>query len=190
MIVGNPFIGSEISGFFTSRVGGYKNKNSMYILLCFYIFAVGTFTPAPFLNVWWHFLICAGLFQIFGSAVLPALAGIMNGSIAPESKASSSIITSFFSAIFASVPAPIIYGLVNDKMKDYDTHFCMKMFMVYGYIGVFMVILAICFRKDKGEELLEKTETKVGPEATEDIHIKFDKKEKEGEEGTELKENN
>ena len=190
MIVGNPFIGSEISGFFTSLVGGYKNKKSMYILLCFYIFAVLTFTPAPFVNVWWHFLICAGLFQVFGSAVLPALAGIMNGSIPAEAKGSSSIITSFFSAIFAAVPAPIVYGLVNDKMKDYDTHFCMKMFMAYGYFGVFMVLLAICLRKDKGEPLLDKAETKVGPEATEDIHIHFDKKEKEGEKGTELQEDN
>ena len=51
-----------------------------------------------------------------------------------------------------------------------------------------MVLLAICLRKDKGEPLLDKAETKVGPEATEDIHIHFDKKEKEGENGTELQE--
>ena len=98
------------------------------------------------------------------------------------------MINSFFSAIFATVPAPIIYGLVNDKMKDYDTHFCMKMFMAYGWLGVLMVLLAICFKKDSGEPLLDKKETKVGAEATEDINLKFDKKEKDNEEGTEMNE--
>ena len=188
MIVCNPFIGAEISGFFTSRVGGYKSKNSLYMLLMFYIMAVGLFTPGPFCTVWWHFLIFAGLFQVFGSAVLPSIGGIMNGAILESQKGSSSMINSFFSAIFATVPAPIIYGLVNDKMKDYDTHFCMKMFMAYGWLGVVMVCLAICFKKDSGEPLLDKKETKVGAEATEDINIKFDKKDKENEEGTEMKE--
>ena len=188
MIVCNPFIGAEISGFFTSRVGGYKSKNSLYMLLMFYIMAVGLFTPGPFCTVWWHFLIFAGLFQVFGSAVLPSIGGIMNGAILESQKGSSSMINSFFSAIFATVPAPIIYGLVNDKMKDYDTHFCMKMFMAYGWLGVLMVLLAICFKKDSGEPLLDKKETKVGAEATEDINLKFDKKEKDNEEGTEMNE--
>ena len=191
MIVLNPFIGSEISFYFTNKVGGYKSKNSMYILLIFYIFAILIFTPAPYCEVWWKFLYFAGLFQIFGSAVLPSISGIMNGSIPEELKGSSSIITSFFSAIFASVPAPIIYGLVNDVMKDYDKHYCMKMFMKYGYIGIFFVALSILLRKDYREELLAKINTgkqdKVGAEANEDINVNFQKNEEE-KKGTELRE--
>ena len=179
MIVLNPFIGSEISFYFTNKVGGYNSKNSMYILLLFYIFAILTFTPAPYCEVWWKFLYFSGLFQIFGSAVLPSINGIMNGSIPEELKVSSSIITSFFSAIFASVPAPIIYGLVNDVMKDYDKHYCMKMFMKYGYIGILFVGVAILLRKDYREELLGKrnkeNEEKVGAEASEDINVEFKK---------------
>jgi MFS family permease len=203
MIIFNPLIGSQIGGKCTSAVGGYKDKNSMWMLFAFYLFAVLIFTPITWTNTWWVFLILVSLFQVAGSAVLPSIAGIMNSCIDSKDKTKASWVIAVLSSFMGSLPAGVTYGLINDFWKEYDKKFPMKCFVTYGYIGLCEILIAICFRykyesgqekeEDKKEELFvsEKDKEKekhkaVGIDAINDVHIPMEVDKTELDEGAEL----
>lgn len=196
MIIINPFIGSKIGGKLTSLVGGYKDKRCIIVIFFLQLFALICFTPGPYFETWWKFLISASLFQIFGSAVLSPIGSIATAAVNPKLKHRCAPIINVVNVGLGSLPGPPIYGLLIERFKEYDKHFAMKFFMKYGYTSLIWITIAGIFKyryesqKTDKEKLLDNKEEKhEEPEiklehGTDDliIDLKVDKSKKEGQE--------
>lgn len=163
MIVTFPFIGSFLGSYASAAVGGYGNKHSLVIVLIFNLISCLVFAPSFYVDQWYGFLVCCSLFQICGSAVLPTLNGIILSSIPGHLKAKGFAIANVVSLLFGSAPSPIIYGFINDKYKIIDKRFCMKAFVIYSFIGLIWIIIAVIFRyraeeKDQKKELFTQVQ--------------------------------
>lgn len=179
LILLGPFIGSFIGSYFTKRVGGYEKKESVLIILVFNIISVISITPMPFMDKWWAFMLCCTGYQLCGSATLPSLNQIIMTSVPSRLKAKAYAIANVVSTFCGSVPSPVVYGLVNDKMKSVDKKFCMKMFTCYSYVGLLWILLATYFRyqqdkKDSKKEPFQSNEQKQEMKARGDFNADDD----------------
>lgn len=203
MICCLPFSGSFLGGYASKAVGGYANKHSLVVVIIFNLVACLLLSPMPFMNEWYGFLACCAAFQLGGSAVLPTLNGIILSSIPTQLKAKGYAIANVASILVGSVPAPTIYGLLNDKYKNIDKRFCMKAFTCYSFVGLFWMLIALIFRyrvDDKGskkepfkndskEEPHFKVAIMTGENHDLDVQMEINKDPEEDEEsGMELKE--
>lgn len=146
MICCLPFCGSFFGSYAADAVGGYSNKHSLVIVFIIYLFAALLFAPVSYMTEWYSFLGCCAAFLVCGSAVLPSLNGIILSSIPARLKAKGYSIANVAGLLLGSIPSPIIYGLLNDRYKVIDTHFSMKYFSVYAFVGVFWIVCAVISR--------------------------------------------
>lgn len=146
MICCLPLVGSIMGSYASAAVGGYSNKHSLVIVLIFNLVACLCFYPSPYLDKWYGFLACCSLFQICGSAVIPNLNGIILSSIPGQLKAKGFAIANVAGLFLGTLPAPAVYGLLNDEYKSIDNRLSMRYFMIYSFVGLLWIIIAVIFR--------------------------------------------
>ena len=191
MITCNPLLGNLIGGKISGMIGGYKEKKSLYRVLCIQILACIAFTPAPYFEEWWKFCIFASLLQVIGMANVGPIGNIITTSLNSEQKKRSAGVLAVFNVIIGSVPAPPIYGLILDRWGEYNKHCAMIAYKNYLYLSVPLICIAILIRhlrfKNKGEPLVGEEKEKVEfKEPMQEFVDDFKLKTKDGE--TELKE--
>lgn len=169
MIVVGPALGSFIGSYLIALTGGYEKKSALLVILGFNIFATIVLTPLTFMNQWFTFLLCAFGFQVFGSAVIPSLNQIILNTIPTNLRAKGFVIANVISTFFGGVPSPVVYGLINDKWKEYDNRMPMKFFVFLQYVGLLCIIIATLCRYQKKDndmnEPFQKKEEVVKPSA-------------------------
>ena len=124
-IVG-PLGGIVISSFINYWLGGYEHRHSVLILLILHIIASFCGIAIPFVNSLYSFSISVVLYLIFNSALLPILQGLIITSVPSNLKGIAYSIANLVTMLLTSGPAPVIYGIINDKYKS-----------VYPKLGMF-----------------------------------------------------
>ena len=124
-IVG-PLGGIVISSLVNYWLGGYEHRHSVIMLFVLHIIASFCGIAIPLVNSLYPFSISVVLYLIFNSATLPILQGLIITSVSPNLKGTAFSIANLVTMLLTSGPAPVVYGIINDKYKS-----------VYPKLGMF-----------------------------------------------------
>lgn len=161
--VSGPIGGVLASSIVSKFLGGYEHKNSAYVLLALHCITCAFGLFIPFMNMLYPFCIMTTLYLVFSSAALPIVQGIIITSVDTKLKGTAFSLANLVTMLCTSGPAPVLYGIVNDKYKNAFPGMGMLFIMVCACVGiVFIVFLSICryrkmIRDEKVKKLIEKT---------------------------------
>ena len=148
LIVSSPIFGISVGGFLTSKIGGYDNKNSIYvpffssIIVCLCSnFIILTSNKIIFLLLFWVYLFC-------GSIILPVINGIIICSVDKKYAGIASSLSIFFYNIFGRFPGPNIYGFIKDKTFETNKKFAMFILLNFAFISFFSLLISIKFSNE------------------------------------------
>ena len=160
--VSGPIGGVLASSIVSTFLGGYEHKNSSYVLLVLHCITCAFGLFIPFMNMLYPFCIMATLYLVFSSAALPIVQGIIITSVDTKLKGTAFSIANLVTMLCTSGPAPVLYGIVNDKYKNVFQGMGMLFIMGCACVGIlFIVILCVCrywkmIRDEKVKKLMEK----------------------------------
>lgn len=142
-IVG-PLGGIVITSLVNYCLGGYEHRHSVLILFLLHIIASFCGIAIPFVGSLYPFSISVVLYLIFNSAALPILQGLIITSVAPNLKGIAYSIANLVTMLLTSGPAPVVYGIINDKYKTVYPKMGMYATMSCSFVAfVFFVGLII-----------------------------------------------
>jgi MFS family permease len=160
--VSGPIGGVLASSIVSTFLGGYEHKNSSYVLLVLHCITCAFGLFIPFMNMLYPFCIMATLYLVFSSAALPIVQGIIITSVDTKLKGTAFSIANLVTMLCTSGPAPVLYGIVNDKYKNVFQGMGMLFIMGCACVGIlFIIILCVCryrkmIRDEKVKKLMEK----------------------------------
>jgi hypothetical protein len=155
--VTSPTFGVILGGWTISLIGGYESKHSILLCLIYGIFAGLFAIPVTYANGLTGFTIYLWLVLFFGGAIVPAITGIIISTGPLHLRGLANSITSILSNLLGYLPAPFVYGLLNnifEKTNDRLAFFCV---MSYSFLGVIFLSFASYFRYKKFSDKETKT---------------------------------
>ena len=158
----SPTIGVILGGYMVAYLRGYENKK-VYDL-CF-IFSILTFFNAVisiFCRKILYFIIFTWLTLLFGGAIMPILTGIVITSLPQNLRASGNSLQLFIGTLFGYLPAPYVYGAIQDYFNDGGRR---AMFFNMSYFSICVILLG-CSRQIKYH-----TKNIINLEFTEELYI-------------------
>jgi len=156
-----PFLGSMAGAAICECFGGYTKKHSS--LLCF-VFSILTGISAvfiPMVDSLTYFTALLFSFFFFANTMMPILIGISFNCVDKKIKGASYGVNSLMCTFLGNLPAPSVYGFINEKYKDTNKRLAMALNLNYIWVNTILVALNYYFRlKEKTEEeLREEQET-------------------------------
>ena len=133
----SPTLGVILGGYIVNYLQGYEDKRVYN--LCFY-FSIITFINGMFSlysKTIIPFIIFTWIALLFGGAIMPTLTGIVITSLPQHLRASGNSLQLFIGTLFGYLPAPYIYGALEDLFNDGGRK---SMIFNFGYF-IFCVIL-------------------------------------------------
>lgn len=155
-----PATGGSFGGLISTKVGGYENKNSVFVCIIFGILTLIMIFPLAYATTMLIFSICLFFFFFCSSAILPTIVGYIISSVPKEHKGAGSSLNLLITTLLGNLPGPICYGFINDHFKETNPTFAWKCTMFYYFFGFGSILLACSFRyrdlSNKEEEAAEK----------------------------------
>ena len=150
-----PALGSFIGGLLSNKLGGYESHKSIFVCIIFGIWNLLSLIPfslAENLE-----LFSTGLFLFFFrcSAILPTIAGYTITSTPRELKGVGTALDILLTTFLGKLLSPIVYGIVNDYMKEIDPKFAWRISLYYYIVG-FILMMMTCWAKWKNAKDNEK----------------------------------
>ena len=140
----SPTLGVIASGYLVNYLHGYEDKRvydlSFYLSILVFIFAIisiASKNPIFFVTLTWFAL-------FFGGALMPTLTGIIITSLPQHLRASGNSLQLFVGTLFGYLPAPYIYGAIQDFFDDGGKR---SMFFNMAYFSVCVVLLGYSRRQ-------------------------------------------
>ena len=134
----SPTIGVILGGYIVNYLQGYEDKR-VYDL-CFFL-SILTFINAMISILSQKlifFIIFTWITLLFGGAIMPTLTGIVITSLPQHLRASGNSLQLFIGTLFGYLPAPYIYGALQDLFKDGGRK---SMFFNMIYFSVCVILL-------------------------------------------------
>lgn len=144
----SPTIGILVGGTIINRIGGYEKKHaSIFCFICCCL-SVSFIIPIPFFNDLIWFTLFGWLALFFGGALMTPLTGIIITSIPKYLAGSANSFTIFFSNLLGFLPAPVVYGLIEERFeeKNGDERIAMKCCLWYSITSIIFLGIATIFR--------------------------------------------
>lgn len=121
------------------------------------IFASLCAISIPCLNRFDLVIIMLWLLLFFGGSLMPAVTGLMLNSVQKNLSAFAYSTASLFHNLLGYLPAPFVYGYVNQLAGNTDSRNGMIVLMAWSFWGVIGLVLA----KKESDRLLLLLETEV-----------------------------
>ena len=134
----SPTLGVIMGGYIVNYLQGYEDRR--VYSLCFFL-SIMTFINA-ILSILFtkiiSFIIFTWLALLFGGAIMPTLTGIVITSLPQHLRASGNSLQLFIGTLFGYLPAPYVYGAIQDIFKDGGRR---SMFFNMIYLSICVVLL-------------------------------------------------
>ena len=115
----SPTLGVIIAGFIVNKLkDGYSNIKAFDFCYFFAIFTFISGVLSVFFSDIKFFVLSIWIAFFFGGAIMPILTGIIITSLPQHLRASGNSLQLFFGTLFGYLPAPYIYGALQDLFKD------------------------------------------------------------------------
>lgn len=147
-----PILGVIIGGKISDRLGGYTGENAVLFCLVHGALSSAVALPIPFLD---NFYLVAGFLWLlfyFGGGLMPTLTGLMISSIPKPARNMGSSIAQFFMNLLGYLPAPTMYGLVQDISGGKESRWGLVMLMCWSLWGVVFLLLGYYHQQKKINE--------------------------------------
>lgn len=177
-----PATGIVGGGIIVQKSGGYESKHS--ILFCFVFgFCAGLLsilTLTPVTESILGFGITLWLFLFFGGAMVPNMIGILLDSLPTKSlKGAGNSFNLIVSATLGYLPGPYMYSLIMKAFKDTNPRLPFSLCLLYSWVGVLFVSIAMIYRYKKFEEIRLKNKQNI--EIEEEIEMQMQEEEEKNE---------
>lgn len=165
-----PTIGVILGGVITTKViGGYTSSKAIYVCLFMGCLASIDAFPIPFVTKFWEFIVLLWFLLFFGGFMMPNLTGILLNSVPMRERSMAAAISQFFFNGFGYLPAPYLYGLVNEETRVNNaegkniSRYGMIMLMYSSLIGVASLGIAICLNSRSRRNANKLADEAYGP---------------------------
>ena len=156
-----PTLGILMGGFLLQKVGGYENKKASLISVILFSLSLIGCIFFPFCNNIITLSISLWIGFFFGSSLFPILIGIILSCNENEFKASANSMTTFISNVIGHMPAPYIYGVINNKYgKDYPK-FAMKCTVFSMFFCLIFLIFGMVFKYSVNDDQDNEKEMEI-----------------------------
>ena len=153
----SPTLGVLMAGLIVNKLkDGYNNIKAFDLCFIFSIFTCITGIGSAFFSDIIYFIIFVWIAFFFGGAIMPILTGIIITSLPQHLRASGNSLQLFFGNLLGYLPAPYIYGALQDLFKDGGKR---SYFFNQIFLFISMVLLSQSRRlKYEKKEDLENTD--------------------------------
>lgn len=163
-----PTFGTFLGGTVCTLVGGYETVKARFALLVLQIICSIATIALPYMNTLIPFTLIYGSTGLFFSAVLPIITGVILTSAPHKLRATANSVNSFACNLLGQMPAPFIYGLLNQKFGANNPRAAMNMVTMASVIPAGLLVLAVILdlakrKKNVKREPFEKDDDKGEP---------------------------
>ena len=146
VIVVGPLIGMSFGGFVGSFTGGYEKKFSVLVIFIFHLVSSIISVCVVLVDNIYLFNSIMVLFFIFNCAVVPVLTGVILWSMPKNQKGLGNGISSLVTTFLGKFPAPLIYGILQEKYSSSYNKIGMLGLMSTSFLGVIFLGLTTIYR--------------------------------------------
>ena len=156
-----PFTGSMVGAAVCEKVGGYTKRASSLLCCGFSILTGICAVLIPMTNDMMVFTVELFLFFFFANCMMPILIGISFNCVDKKLKGASYGVNSLMCTFLGNLPAPSVYGFINDIYKDTNPKMAMACNLNYIWVNTILIALNFHFRKGENTEVKEVEETEL-----------------------------
>ena len=155
-----PFTGSMVGAAVCEHFGGYKKRISSLLCCGFSILTGFCAVLIPMTSDMMVFTIELFLFFFFANCMMPILIGISFNCVDRKLIGASFGVNSLMCTFLGNLPAPFVYGFINDLYKETNKRMAMACNLNYIWVNTILMAMNFYFRKGENpeEELIKKDE--------------------------------
>ena len=155
-----PFTGSMVGAAVCEHFGGYKKRISSLLCCGFSILTGFCAVLIPMTSDMMVFTVELFLFFFFANCMMPILIGISFNCVDKKLKGASYGVNSLMCTFLGNLPAPSVYGFINDMYKETNRRMAMACNLNYIWVNTILIALNYFFRKRENPEveLIKKDE--------------------------------
>ena len=156
-----PFTGSMVGAAVCEKVGGYTKRASSLLCCGFSVLTGICAVLIPMTNDMMVFTVELFLFFFFANCMMPILIGISFNCVDKKLKGASYGVNSLMCTFLGNLPAPSVYGFINDLYKETNPKMAMACNLNYIWVNTILIALNFHFRKTEKNEIKEVEETEL-----------------------------
>ncbi len=156
-----PFTGSMVGAAVCEKAGGYTKRVSSLLCCGFSILTGICAVLIPMTDDMMVFTVELFLFFFFANCMMPILIGISFNCVDKKLKGASYSVNSLMCTFLGNLPAPSVYGFINDMYKETNKRMAMACNLNYIWVNTILIALNWYFRKDEGKEQKQEDETEL-----------------------------
>ena len=156
-----PFTGSMVGAAVCEKVGGYTKRASSLLCCGFSVLTGICAVLIPMTNDMMVFTVELFLFFFFANCMMPILIGISFNCVDKKLKGASYGVNSLMCTFLGNLPAPSVYGFINDLYKETNPKLAMACNLNYIWVNTILIALNFHFRKTEKNEIKEVEETEL-----------------------------
>ena len=156
-----PFTGSMVGAAVCEKVGGYTKRASSLLCCGFSVLTGICAVLIPMTNDMMVFTVELFLFFFFANCMMPILIGISFNCVDKKLKGASYGVNSLMCTFLGNLPAPSVYGFINDLYKKTNPKMAMACNLNYIWVNTILIALNFYFRKSAEPEIKEIDETEL-----------------------------
>ena len=156
-----PFTGSMVGAAVCEKVGGYTKRASSLLCCGFSVLTGICAVLIPMTNDMMVFTVELFLFFFFANCMMPILIGISFNCVDKKLKGASYGVNSLMCTFLGNLPAPSVYGFINDLYKETNPKMAMTCNLNYIWVNTILIALNFYFRKSAEPEIKEIDETEL-----------------------------
>ena len=163
-----PFTGSMVGAAVCEYVGGYTKRSSSLLCCGFSVLTGIMAVLIPMTSDMMVFTVELFLFFFFANCMMPILIGISFNCVDKKLKGASYGVNSLMCTFLGNLPAPSVYGFINDMYKETNPRMAMACNLNYIWVNTLLIAMNFYFRKEEvpAEKKEEGTELKDVDENT------------------------
>ena len=156
-----PFTGSMVGAAVCEKVGGYTKRASSLLCCGFSVLTGICAVLIPMTNDMMVFTVELFLFFFFANCMMPILIGISFNCVDKKLKGASYGVNSLMCTFLGNLPAPSVYGFINDIYKETNPKMAMACNLNYIWVNTILIALNFHFRKGEKTEIKDVDETEL-----------------------------
>ena len=156
-----PFTGSMVGAAVCEKVGGYTKRASSLLCCGFSVLTGICAVLIPMTNDMMVFTVALFLFFFFANCMMPILIGISFNCVEKKLKGASYGVNSLMCTFLGNLPAPSVYGFINEMYKETNPKMAMACNLNYIWVNTILIALNFYFRKSETTEVQEDEGTEL-----------------------------
>ena len=155
-----PLTGSVVGTAVCEKFGGYKKRISSLLCCGFSILTGFCAVLIPMTSDMVLFTFELFFFFFFANCMMPILIGISFNCVDKKLRGTSYGVNSLMCSFLGNLPAPSVYGFINDMYKEKNKKMAMACNLNYIWVNTILIAMNFYFRKGENpeEKLIKKEE--------------------------------